>query len=99
LRLLDKSVNFVKSKKWDKKWRIVAFDIPEKDRIFRNILRKHLFNLSFYKLQNSVFVSPYPCEKLIKDLINLYSANSYVKVITAIKIDDEKKLKKQFSIK
>ena len=96
LSFLGNTINFKKPKKWDKKWRIVIFDIPEKDREFRSILRQHLFNLEFYKLQQSVFVSPYPYEKPILELMELYSAQKYVRVITALEIDNEDNLKKHF---
>lgn len=96
LSLLGNSINFKKPKKWDGKWRIVIFDIPEKDRIFRGILREHLYELKFFKLQNSVFVSPHPFEKMILELTDFYSAQAYVRVITATVIDNEDKLKKHF---
>jgi phenylacetic acid degradation operon negative regulatory protein len=97
LNFLDSSIKFMKPKKWDGQWRIVIFDIPEKDRVFRDILRDHLYALKFYKLQQSVFISPYPFEKYILDLVALYSAELYVRVITATKIDNESQLKKHFS--
>lgn len=96
LSLLGTSISFKKPKKWDGKWRVVLFDIPEKDRVFRNILREHLYNLDFRKLQKSVFVSPHPFEKAILELVDLYSAGKYVRVITALKIDNEKNIKKYF---
>jgi len=96
LDLIGNVINFKKPKKWDGKWRIVIFDIPENDRKFRSILRQHLYLLDFFKLQQSVFVSPYPFEKPILELISIYSANSYVRVITAVKIDNEVKIKKHF---
>lgn len=96
LSLIGGSINFKKPKKWDGKWRIVLFDIPEKDRIFRDILREHLRELEFFKLQHSVFVSPHPFEKPILELVTLYSAEAYVRVITATKIDNENKIKKHF---
>ncbi|EKE16071.1 MAG: hypothetical protein ACD_11C00041G0001, partial [uncultured bacterium] len=96
LNLLGSSINFKKPKKWDGKWRIVAFDIPEKDRIFRGILRNHLRELKFFKLQHSVFVSPYPFEKMILELTQLYSAQAYVRVITATSIDNENRLRRHF---
>ncbi len=96
LKLLGNSINFKKPKKWDGKWRLVIFDIPERDRLFRSILREHLQKLDFLKLQNSVFVSPYPFEKMILELSHLYSAEKYVRVITATTIDNEEKLKKRF---
>lgn len=96
LNLLGSRIDFKKPKKWDGKWRIVIFDIPEKDRIFRNILREHLCKLEFFKLQHSVFVSPYPFENAILELTRLYSAQAYVRVITAMKIDNEDRLKRYF---
>jgi DNA-binding transcriptional regulator PaaX len=96
LNLLGNSIKFKFPKKWDGKWRIVIFDIPEKDRVFRDILRGHLHKLKFIKLQNSVFVSPHPFESLILELVGLYSAEKYVRVITALKIDNEDDLKKKF---
>ncbi|MCK9378675.1 MAG: hypothetical protein M0P97_00840 [Candidatus Moranbacteria bacterium] len=97
LDFLGGSIMFKKPKRWDSKWRVVLFDVPEKDRLFRDILREHLHNLKFRKLQHSVFVSPYPCEKSILELTALYGAERYVRVITATKIDNEAVLKKHFS--
>lgn len=97
LDLVGNSINLKKPKKWDGKWRIVIFDIPEKDRDFRDILRNHLRELKFFKLQNSVFISPHPFEKMMLDLVHLYSAEPYVRVITAESIDNEDMLKRHFS--
>jgi len=96
LNILGSSIKFKKPKSWDGKWRIVIFDIPEQDRQFRDILREHLYRLEFFKLQQSVFVSPHPFEKPILDLVSVYAAEPYVRVITAIKIDSEARLKKHF---
>ena len=46
-----------KPKIWDKKWRIVVFDIPEKQRGARDSLRTYLKKLDFYELQKSIFIS------------------------------------------
>jgi hypothetical protein len=98
LNILGSSIKFHKPKSWDGKWRVVLFDIPEKDRLFRNILREHLYRLEFFKLQQSVFVSPHPFERAILDLVAVYAATPHVRVITAIKIDNEARLKKHFKI-
>ena len=96
LSLIGNSINFKKPKRWDGKWRLVLFDIPEKNRLFRDILREHLRNLKFLKLQHSVFVSPYPFEKPIQELVSLYSASPYVRIVTATNIDNEPALRKHF---
>ena len=61
-------------KVWDKKWRMVIFDIPEKKKLAREALRSKLKDLGFVKLQDSIWITPFPCEneiKLIKLVFNL----------------------------
>lgn len=96
LNILGDTISFKKPARWNGRWCIVMFDIPEKERLFRDILRSHLYRLEFYKLQQSVFVSPHPYEKAILDLVAVYAAEPHVRVITATKIDNEVKLKKHF---
>ena len=50
------------SRAWDGKWRMVLFDIPEKDKKLRDRLRRHLLGRHFGYLQNSVWVSPDPLD-------------------------------------
>lgn len=45
--------------KWDGKWRIVIFDIEEKEKATRNALRAKLQELGFGMLQESVWVTPH----------------------------------------
>jgi phenylacetic acid degradation operon negative regulatory protein len=94
--LFGRTIRFKNPKEWDKKWRIVLFDIPEDDRDFRDLLRNHLRELKFYKLQHSVFISPFPCEKQLLELVSLYKAEQYVRIMTASWVDNEEKIKKYF---
>lgn len=43
---------------WDRKWRVVIFDIEEKKKKARNSLRLKLISLGFGKLQESVYITP-----------------------------------------
>ena len=43
---------------WDKKWRIISFDIPEKYRKIRRYLREYLYLLGFKPIQQSLWISP-----------------------------------------
>ena len=52
-------------KRWDKKWRVLIFDIPEKKRLLRDKVRLTLSSIGFKRLQDSVWVYPYDCEDLI----------------------------------
>lgn len=91
---------YIKSqKKWDRKWRIIIFDIPENHRIKREALRGKLKELNFYPLQKSVWLYPYPCEKeinLLREFFNLDEKN--VRIIEATRIGDDEFFKKLFKI-
>src|SRR3989344_7321796 len=45
---------------WDRKWRIIFSDIPEKHKKGRDAIRQKFYEWGFYTLQKSVFVFPYP---------------------------------------
>ncbi len=53
------SLSLWQERKWDKKWRIVIFDIAEENRNIRDGLREKLKELGFGMLQKSVWISPY----------------------------------------
>jgi len=50
---------------WDKKWRLVSFDISQKQNSLRVRLRRSLARLGFGYLQNSVWVTPDPLGPLV----------------------------------
>ncbi len=54
-----------KPRRWDGRWRILTFDIPEKRKVLRDKVRQTLVAVGFVKLQNSVWIYPYDCEDLI----------------------------------
>ena len=69
--------------KWDKKWRVVIFDIPEELRSARKRLRGRLKHFGFFQLQKSVFVFPYPCEKELADICKSLKISNYVDILVA----------------
>ena len=52
-------------RRWDKRWRMIVFDIPERYRKTRDRLRALLRSLGFVQLQGSVWVYPYECEEIV----------------------------------
>lgn len=83
---------------WDKKWRIVLFDIPNKHKRTRETLRKTLKKLGFYKYQESVFIHPYPCHNEIDFIVEYLDIRKHVRIITADYLDNELHLKKIFRV-
>ncbi|EKD56663.1 MAG: hypothetical protein ACD_58C00123G0009 [uncultured bacterium] len=84
--------------KWDGKWRVVIFDIPEDRKLGRNALRRKMKQLEFYQLQKSVFCYPYSCENEIILLRETYQIQPYVKMLLVEKLENEELIKKTFSL-
>ena len=88
----------LKPKRWDKKWRIITFDIPENFKEARNALREKLNNLGFLKYQKSVFIYPYECKNEIDFVIEFFNIRPYVRYIVAENLDNELDFKKRFQL-
>lgn len=54
-----------KPRRWDGRWRVLIFDIPERRRTTRDKTRLMLINIGFVLLQGSVWVYPYDCEHVV----------------------------------
>ena len=94
---IDYQIN--KPKKWDKKWRVLIFDIKERNRGLRDKIRRTLISIGFIRLQNSVWVFPYDCEDLITLLKADFEIGKEVLYIIADKIENEKSLLNIFGLK
>lgn len=95
-QLLD--MKLVVKKKWDGRWRLVAFDIPEEKRGMRNLLRQCLKNWDFYRFQASVFISPYDCREEVEFLIRSCDGERYIRFIEAAHISRDRDLRKYFAL-
>jgi len=100
IRALNYHFDKMKIKKgaWDKKWRVVVFDIPEKLKQARNALRDKIKKLGFYELQKSVWVYPFECENEIEFVIEFFNIRKYVRFGVLDYIDNELHLKKIFDL-
>ncbi|MCX6722538.1 MAG: hypothetical protein NT094_00530 [Candidatus Staskawiczbacteria bacterium] len=88
-----------KKEKWDGKWRMVAFDIPNERRKGRNALNYRLKMGGFYELQESIFLHPYDCKKEIDAFTKLFKIEKYVRFGLLDFIDNQDKIKLKFGIK
>lgn len=83
------------SKEWDKRWRFVMFDIPEKSRLFRNVFRDKLKRLGFFQFQKSIWIYPYDCEKEI-GFVSEYLGISHCVMTFTASIEKDKILRRYF---
>lgn len=65
LELETQKAAMTRKRKWDRRWRVVIFDIPERRKSVRNRLRRFMDTYGFVRLQDSVWVYPHDCEDLI----------------------------------
>ena len=97
------NISIPKSKKWDKKWRMVIFDIPSKFHKIkfnkaREALRSKLKELGFFQLQKSVWVYPYPCADEILFIANIFEVEHYIEILTVEKMLHDNKLRYFFGL-
>ncbi|MEK7191947.1 MAG: hypothetical protein AAB646_00310 [Patescibacteria group bacterium] len=85
-------------KKWDGKWRMVIFDIPDYQKKARDALRKKLRFLGFYPIQESVFITPHECEKEIDFICSIFNVRHYVLIFYIDRFEGEEKFKHHFRI-
>ena len=87
-----------KPKIWDKKWRLVMFDIPVRFTKGREALRYHLKELGFYQFQKSAWIYPYPCEDEIIFVADFYGITKHIEILTVDNVLHSEKIIKRFDL-
>lgn len=88
-----------KPKRWDKKWRILIFDISDKQKIKREALRGKIKELGMYQIQKSVWVYPYDFLEEMRILYHFFGfTEKEMKIITAEDISDDEIIKEYFRL-
>lgn len=84
---------FYSLKNWDKKLRLVIFDIKEIDKDKRNFLRRFLKQLGFIMIQKSLWLSPFNQFPILKKWLRENLTNENIILIEAEKINIKNKNK------
>lgn len=87
-----------KPRSWDRKWRLVSYDVPTKLRSLCQVFREYLLAWGFYPLHKSVFLHAYPCENHIEFLREYLGIGEYVRIFTVSKIENDKPFKEFFGV-
>ena len=87
-----------KQEKWDGKWRIIMYDVSDKKKSSRDILRNTLQKLGFLKLQESVYLFPFPCGDEIEFLRTYYRLNSDVTMLVTSRIEHDEAYRQYFGV-
>ena len=95
---LKEQLRLAKPRRWDHKWRIIMFDIWERRRRVRDQLRGSLEEVGFVKIQNSVWMYPYPCEALLIFLRKSLRLGRGILYMVVDEIEDDESLRRHFKL-
>lgn len=84
---------------WDKRWRVIIYDIPEAHKQARTTLAAKLHHFGCFQLQKSVWITPFPCHDDIAQLCAYYAVDQYVTYFEALNLDNETVLLRRFKKK
>ena len=89
----------VRWKRWDKRYRLVIFDIPEKRKTMRDHVRRILRGCGFLRLQDSVWLFPYDCEELITLMKSEKKIGKDLLYAVVDSIENDAWIKKHFNLR
>jgi len=88
-RLEEILPKYEKKPKWDGKWYLVGYDIPEEKKYLREILRSNLERLRFGQLHKSFYISPFNFLGDVEKIIKKYNLSKYVLLAISPKLGRE----------
>ena len=99
LRQLElRGYKLARPKKWDRKWRVIIFDIPEKKKKVREQIRNLFVSAGFSRLQDSVWVYPYDCEDIIGLLKTDFGVGRDILYMIVDEIENDRHLREEFEL-
>ena len=91
-------LQIARPRRWDKKWRLIIFDIGEKRRKTRDLFRRSLKAAGFYKLQDSAWVFPFPCEEFIALVKADLHVGKDILYVVAEELENDRWLREHFEL-
>lgn len=83
---------------WDRKWRIVMFDIPMHHSRARIPFREKLQDLGFETYQKSVFVHPFECREVVLTIAEHYGVRDFIRYMVAEEISHMREFVRKFDL-
>lgn len=88
----------IEKRQWDKQWRLVMFDIPEKHKTGRDFLAGNLKRVGFLAIQRSVFIYPFPIDSFMAVFFDVVpELRPYVSYMTVSEITHHNLYVKKFA--
>lgn len=87
-----------KPRRWDRRYRLVIFDVPEKRKKIRERLRFQMQEVGFLRVQDSAWLYPYDCEEFIALLKADLHIGKDVLYAVIEEIENDAWIRKHFSL-
>ena len=87
-----------KQKRWDRKWRLVMFDVPEEKKKARQAINFALKRIGCVHYQKSVFITPFPCEKEIDFIGETFNVREYIRIVIAESVEESGVFERKFGL-
>jgi len=84
--------------KWDGKWRVIVFDVPESKRATRDYLRGVLRRAGLHPLMRSMWICPHKLPSYIQRVLEDATYRKYARMMTTGDIDYDEDLRKRFKL-
>lgn len=91
-----RNLKIKRPKKWDGKFRMMIFDIPEDERKKRDLLRCGLRRIGFKIVQRSVYIYPFECKKEVDLICDWYEVKKYKIYMLVDILEGERKFLQYF---
>ena len=85
-------------RRWDGRWRVLIFDIPEKRKHLREKVRNSLRAVGFVRLQDSVWMFPHDCEEFVALLKADFKIGKDMLYMIVDEMESDEFLKKRFGL-
>ncbi len=97
-RIFLSTYSIRRPKRWDGKWRVVVFDVKEKRKVTRDMVRERLKHLGFVRLQYSVWIHPFECEEAIELLKTSARVRHDVHYLLVSRMAQDQRLRSHFEL-
>ncbi len=88
------------SKQWDRKWRIIIFNLSQKEKSKKQAFLRKIKELGFHDLQKNVWIMPFACGKEIKVLREFFNLDvKDLRIIETKDLEEDKILKNIFKLR
>jgi CRISPR-associated endonuclease Cas2 len=84
--------------RWDGKWRVIIYDIPEEASNKRDMFRRLLKINGYIQLQASVFVSPHSLNREAIAYLKETGLINYIRIMKVEEMDNDGDLRKKFKL-